>query len=334
MIYLFGTPGRPCGACVESWHTVKLWRRFGLDVTVIPTGPLDEYAEKLLAIGVTIHPGKLAEVCLEDAVVVAFCNHPFLRLGAERLRATGCRIVWLNCMNQIRTQERELLERMGPFDAYVFQSCHQRLELQGLYEAAGARNFHRIPGAFDVDEFPFQPKAHRPDTPFVVGRLSRAHRLKYSRHLWDTYAQIPQVRARVMGWSGTVQARCGKPPSWAEVLPVGAEPALDFLRSLHALVHPGGEAIENWPRYVLEAMAAGVPVVTDASGGIPEMIRNGLDGFSCNTAAMMGVTARAMADNETLRMRIASRARTRVENDLAEPHAIFALWQKLFSSLS
>ena len=334
-VYIVGTPGRPAGACQEAWHTCKLWRSHGLDVTLVPTGPLEEYAARLAAIGVEIRDGRLGDVALPaGSIVVAFCNHPFLRLVGPRLRRQGCRLVWVGCMNQLTTAERELLDREGPFDAYVFQSRYQRRRLEPIYRAAGAGNFHRIPGALDVDEFPFRPRPHRPGRPFVVGRLSRAHRLKYAADLWQIYGRIPAVRARVMGWSGTVEAHCGKPPAWAEVLKVAAEPALDFYRSLHAIVHPGGEAVENWPRYVLEAMAAGVPVITDNSGGIPELIADGREGLLCSTSLGMSQAACVLAEQDQLRMAIASAARARVEDELADPDMIFSRWTHLFNTLT
>jgi len=40
-VYLMGYPGDLGGACTEAWHTVKIWRRFGIDVHLIPTWGAD-----------------------------------------------------------------------------------------------------------------------------------------------------------------------------------------------------------------------------------------------------------------------------------------------------
>jgi glycosyltransferase involved in cell wall biosynthesis len=332
-VYLFCTPGRPGGACRESWHALKLWRRAGVEVTLAPTGPLDPgYDAAIRGLGVSIAEEKYLRLKLpEGAIAVGFCNHPFLR-HAPALRKMGCRLVWAPCMNYLVAAEIDDLEAGGLMDAYVFQSRHQEHMLRMPLGAYGARNFHRIPGAFDVAEFPFLPRAHREGEPFVVGRLSRAHPQKFSPRLWEIYGEIPNVRARVLGWSGTIEARCGPPPAWAEVLRVGAETPLAFLRSLHAIVHPGGEAIENWPQFVLEGMAAGVPVVTDDAGGVPEMLDDET-GCLCRHTIDMAARARALAENESYRMHVASRARERVEEDLADPEVLWAGWQRVFESL-
>jgi hypothetical protein len=64
------------------------------------------------------------------------------------------------------------------------------------------------------------------------------------------------------------------------------------------------------------------------------MIHDGDEGYLCRTPAAMGTAAAALAENEPLRINMADLARSRVEDELADPKMIFSLWQKLFSSLS
>ena len=97
-----GYPGDVGGANTECWHTVKLWRRFGLDVTFVPTWkPTDKWQRRLDGIGcrtVESRAEGLADVPgLPGSIVVSFCNANFLRV-ADRVRKLGCKIVWLNCM--------------------------------------------------------------------------------------------------------------------------------------------------------------------------------------------------------------------------------------------
>ncbi len=40
-LFVCGYPGDVGGANTELWHTIKLWRRGGLDVTLIPTWKAD-----------------------------------------------------------------------------------------------------------------------------------------------------------------------------------------------------------------------------------------------------------------------------------------------------
>ena len=101
-LFVVGYPGEVGGANTECWHTVKLWRRFGLEVTLIPTWePNDPWRTRLETIGCqTVHasPEYLEKVPgLRGSVVVSFCNTRFLR-EAARFQALGCRIVWVGCM--------------------------------------------------------------------------------------------------------------------------------------------------------------------------------------------------------------------------------------------
>ncbi len=52
-----GYPGEMGGANTEAWHTVKLWRRAGLDVHLIPTWGFDDrWRARLDALGRVTHP--------------------------------------------------------------------------------------------------------------------------------------------------------------------------------------------------------------------------------------------------------------------------------------
>ena len=72
---------------------------------------------------------------------------------------------------------------------------------------------------------------------------------------------------------------------------------------------------ECFPLVVLEAMGAGLPVVTTAEGALPEMIREGEDGFICprqDPVALADALARLLSDS-ALRTRMGESGRTRYE---------------------
>ncbi len=334
-IFVIGYPGDVNGACTELWHTIWLWRTHGVEVTCIPTWKADgRWQQRLAAIGCkTLVQSVRSFSVPPDSIAVAFCNTQF-PVVADRLK--DCRIVWVPCMDYLGDREKAYYGSHGPFDAYVFQSQYQRGALLPQLAEYGVTSgqCRLIHGAFDAEEFPFQPRSHKPGEPFVVGRLSRSDQRKFSPDTWEVYSAVPNVRARVMGWSNVIRQRLGKPPEWAETLEVGAESSLVFLRSLHALVIPGGEAIENWPRVGLEAMAAGVPVVVEDKGGWREMIEHGATGMLAKTLGEMARLTAALARDEGLRLNIAYRARTAVELNLANPRALWRQWEKLFGSLS
>ncbi len=72
---------------------------------------------------------------------------------------------------------------------------------------------------------------------------------------------------------------------------------------------------ECFPLVVLEAMGAGLPVVTTAEGALPEMVREGEDGFICprqDPVALADALARLLSDS-ALRTRMGESARARYE---------------------
>jgi glycosyltransferase involved in cell wall biosynthesis len=279
-------------------------------------------------------PERLArDADLRGAVVVAFCNVPFLA-AAERFRGLGCRVVWVGCMNWLFPTERLHYRRCGVLERYVFQSRYQRAQLEPQLRKFGYRDAQGrlIRGAFDCTEFPFQPRQRRAGEQFVVGRLSRPAAEKFHPDTWNIYGGIPQVRARVMGWNAAVQRRLGPPPDWAEVLAPCSQSSREFLASLHALVMVGGTALENWPRVGLEAMAAGVPIVTDRCGGWLEMIRHGETGCLARNAREMTQYAACLAGNEERRREMARAARSAVES-LSDPELPWGQWRELLDGL-
>ncbi len=339
-VFVVGYPGAVGGANTECWHTVRLWRRFGLEVTLIPTWkPAEPWPDRLGRIGcrtVRSSPRRLAEVAgLAGGLVVSFCNSRFLR-HADRFRDLGCRVIWVGCMTWLFSEERKHYRRRGPFDRYVFQSDYQRSQLQPQLAKFGVRpdECHLIRGAFSCDEFPFRPRRHEPGTPLVVGRLSRAAPDKYAKNTWAVYRSIPHpIEARVMGWSRRVEQKVGPPPPWAECLPAGAETPQQFLGSLHCMLQVNGGEAENWPRSGLEAMACGVPVVAPNRWGWREMIRHGRTGYLADGDDELASYVARLARDEDLRLDVARHARQTLEEELADPEAIWSAWRKLLEGL-
>jgi hypothetical protein len=339
-LFLVGYPGEVGGANTEAWHTLKLWRRFGAEVLVLPTSPPSEaWRARVATIGcrtIDATPDQWPRVPgLPGALVISFCNREFLR-EAGRFRDLGCRIVWVGCMNWLFAAEREHYLRHGPFDAYVFQSEFQRSELAGQLEKFGVKpsQCHRIPGAFAWEDFPLRPLAHPRSAPLVVGRLSRAAPDKFSANTWPIYRRIPHpIRARVMAWDPKIARKLGPPPPWAQCLPANAEPAVPFLGSLHCMLQVNGGAKENWPRSGLEAMACGVAIVAENRWGWREMIRHGQTGYLADSEDELAYYAARLAYDEDHRLELIRSARRALEEELAPPERIWEGWSRLFSQV-
>jgi glycosyltransferase involved in cell wall biosynthesis len=344
-IFVIGSPADLGGAAVEAYHAARLWREHGVEVAVVPTWePHFPLTEKLGAVDIPVVrclKNRLWELPgVRGSILVSFGNHAFLTAALEHRRRIGAKLVWLRCQLDPLASEESSTKKHGPFDAYVSQSrCLHHAVQQNLREwGLPTQDTRLIPGAFHVEDFAAEALPHENGEPFVIGRLSRDHPNKYTRDCWDIFEQIKHevtnchLKARVMGWRRTARPMTGKPPDWIEVMPPEAEPVPEFLGSLHALVQ-FGDVLENWPRVGLEAMAAGVPIITQNRGGWQEMIRHGTTGYLCDNAKAAVIYASELARNESRRLAMAEAARERVE-ELADPEVIWAAWEKLFGSLT
>ena len=340
-VFVLGYPGDMGGANTECWHTVKLWRKSGIDVTFIPTWGYDtRWKEKLDAIGCrTIHisPENLEKVPdLSGAITVGFCNSEYIA-HAPRLRKMGCRIVWVNCMTFMFEHEIRFFEEHGPADAMVYQSEFQRSEIEPHLLNLGyeTTSGHLIRGAFDYDAWEFNPLPHEPHTPFIVGRAARPDADKWSSNTWKIYEaiQYAERRALMLGVADRTLEKLGTPPEWASCLRPMAIPAKQFYASLHCLLPINGGARENWPRAGLEAFAAGVPVVAQNAWGWREMIDHGVTGFLGSNDRELAHYAALLAYDEPLRQQIIANARQRLTNNHANPQTITAAWLRLFQTL-
>lgn len=340
-VYLLGYPGDLGGACTEAWHTIKLWRRFGIEVHLIPTWKEDSsWKEKVDQQGCVTHEttyDNLADVDgLPGSIVVSFCNSEFLK-SASRLRELGCRLVWANCMTWLFDAERDFCREYGPFDAYLFQSQYQKDQLEPQLAELGYRpgQGHLIRGAFNIDDWNYRPRPHSRGEPFFIGRAARPDVDKWSSNTWSIYERIQYAnkRALMLGLNEKTHNKLGTPPIWADCLRPMAIPASTFFATLHCTLPVNGGARENWPRAGLEAMAAGVPIVAQDDWGWREMIVHGETGFLGADDCELAHYAACLAHDEELRLRIAGNARQRLEEELASPDVIFEGWKLLFESL-
>ena len=340
-IHVFGYPSDVGGAATELWHLVRLWRRRGVEITLVPTwsAPV-EWRRKTAEIGCnTLLAGGHDPKLPDGSLVVALSNAPFLELSS-RLR--NCRIVYLPCMNYLGDPlETQTYLRDGPFAAYVFQSRFQRERLLPGLTAAGVpeERCHVIRGAFLPEDFPFVPR-HRDGGSFVFGRVSRPDPRKFRRDWWQVCetARVAveatglAVACRTLGWHPLVARKCGAPPAWCEVLPKCAERVSEFLGSLDALIQLG-EVEENWPRVGLEAMSAGVPVLADRRGGWLEMLEDRASGFLVGGPEELTELLQYLARHEDLRLEVDTRARQRVLEEFADEETLWEQWRDLLYGL-
>lgn len=85
----------------------------------------------------------------------------------------------------------------------------------------------------------------------------------------------------------------------------------------------------------IEAMSSGLPVVACRSGGVPEIVRHGVDGFLASVDDVDEVASylRRLVDDRALRQRMGDAGRTAVRSAF-DPQRISAKWQQAVEELA
>lgn len=176
------------------------------------------------------------------------------------------------------------------------------------------------------------------DTVLFLGRVTAP------KGIFDLLRAIVRVRDAVPA----VQLRIGGVGEEAAVIAQARE--LGIERHVHLLGWIDGEAkrlelqraavfvlpsyAEGLPMGVLEAMASGAPVVATAVGGVPDVIRDGVDGFLVEPGAVEELAdciVRLLADAQ-LRQRIAAAAATKA-NELFSTETVLAQIEDLYAAV-
>ena len=124
-------------------------------------------------------------------------------------------------------------------------------------------------------------------------------------------AEFPDVKLRIMGWYPRTEELQGRTAGSPQIELMKAAPnpvALKAICGATVLVLPS--RCEGMGRVILEAMAAGVPVIGSSVGGIPHLIRDGETGFivPANDAASLERKLRQLLSDESLRERMGETA--------------------------
>lgn len=148
--------------------------------------------------------------------------------------------------------------------------------------------FHRVYNGIEMDRFPPGELANTPPLLFTVGRYIEkkgfCDLLAACSHLSDRefFCQIVGLgpleealkdQVALLGLSGKVVI--AGPRSEAEIRALLAKTSLFVLPCVYA----ADGAVDNLPTVIMEAMAAGLPVVSTRIAGIPEMVVDGQTGY-------------------------------------------------------
>lgn len=233
---------------------------------------------------------------------------------------------WLEpCQPRRVTLRYNLPSHQRLFDAISRIRAATGLDPELVFVSGAIRASVGLPGRVEpslirMDAFLAIPRSGADRGQLQVGRLSRDVPEKHDPRDLSVYRTLAArgVRVRVMG-GRCLQARLGNEPG-IDLLPAGAEPAVAFLAALDIFFYRTGSFTEPYGRVVLEAMAAGLPVVVAANGGYAEQIRQGVDGFLVRDQHEALQALQALVVSAELRQRMGGAARARAR-DLHGPEA-------------
>ena len=142
----------------------------------------------------------------------------------------------------------------------------------------------------------------------------------------------PQLRFSLLGHGAAgMRMLCDDHGILARLEHLGPVPHAEraqFFRSADIFVLPSYG--EGMPMAVLEAMAAGLPVIATNVGGIPELITHGAEGFLISPGNVQDLAERIvrLANNQNLRLQMGQLALNKVQQ-FEEQHVMERLLQEL-----
>ncbi len=235
-------------------------------------------------------------------------------------------------------------------DAIVVPGESQRQEISGRYHVASRTKVRIVPYGIDVAHYADVAGRRQearatlglpPDAPVVaaVGRLAAVKNHELLLDAFDIVAMsegMEDLHLLIVGGGerrDAIGARAQRSPAAARIVMSGfvadlrdAYAAADIL-ALTSLN-------EGMPVAVMEAMAAGVPVVSTRAGGVIDLIRDGRNGALVDGYAPQAFAAGldAMLRDPLARARLARQARIDVvafHSDEAHVKALLVLYQSL-----
>lgn len=233
--------------------------------------------------------------------------------------------------------ERWLLRGFGSANAMLTVSDAGTRGLQRFVPANTP--VERVDNAVDVASFHLASPSTSPATILFVGTIARR------KGLLDLLDSIAELQRRgIDGWrlevagsgseAGAEEARvigdAFRAAGLGDALvgPIAGAALLERLARASIFVLPSHT--EGQPIGILEAMAAGLPVVATRTGGIPDVVRDGVDGFVVPVASPGELADRLerLVRSPDLRERMGAAARVRAAEryDLSRLRASMAAW--------
>jgi glycosyltransferase involved in cell wall biosynthesis len=200
-------------------------------------------------------------------------------------------------------------------DRLVALESHTRAYLESI---AGTAPVRLVPNFVRVQDL-LPPDRSRRSDPLEVLFVGWIIEAKGVRELLEAARMLPKLRFTLIGpqqpsFVATVRDAFDALADRVRLLePRPREEVLALYREADVFVLPTWS--EGFPNVVIEAMAAGLPVVATPVGAIPDVVRDGEEGLLVpprDAAALVRALAR-LADDPSLRARLGAQARARAE---------------------
>jgi glycosyltransferase involved in cell wall biosynthesis len=285
VLYLLdGLQRQHCGnvlVCPPGSAIAAQARAIGVDVHEVPLrGDLD--------LGFIVRLHALLRRELPDLV------HLHSRRGADVLGGIAARLAGIPCVHSRRNDNPELrlwaMLKYRLYDRVITISEGIRTVL--LAEGVPDQRVVCVPSAVDAaayahdcDRNAFCREFGLPDSARVLGVIAQLIPRKGHRHflaaLPPLLHQYPELHVLCFGKGplhGELSVAVAAPPFAGRVRLVGFYDHLpQILSCLYGVVHPAD--MEGLGVSLLQAAAAGVPIVASRAGGIPEVVRDGVNGW-------------------------------------------------------
>ncbi len=255
--------------------------------------------------------------------------HLHSRRGSDVWGGVAARLAQVPCVLSRRVDNRErawvVALKYRLFDRVIAISDGIRDVL--LDEGVAPQRLRCVRSALDarpwlrpVDRVAMRRQFGLDDDAFVIGVVAQLIRRKGHRHLFDAlrtlHSERPGVRVLLFGQGplrGELESRAARDGLASVVRFVGFRDDLPrWMGGLDVLAHPADR--EGLGIALLQAQAAGVPVVATRAGGMPEAVSDGVTGLlvAPGDVAALADALRTLIDDAALRERMGQAARARV----------------------
>ena len=325
---------RPRLVCLrEAGPLAEEYRRAGFEVEVVPrSGPYDPRRLTRLV--------RMLRTDRTDAVLVTHHHHAALALGrlAARLTGTPANLVAAHDMDLTSIGKR-CLPRWAVSTLFLSDALVLLGPRQGDYlrreEGVARRPWSRtrevvITNGIDIGDPPTEEDRDRaravlglPPDAFAVGIVARLSHQKAHQVLFEAVRIAtrthPELRLLVIGGG----ERESELRSLADDLGIADRTVFTGVRRDVRALLPGldvsalSSVHEGAPITVIEAMAAGLPVVATECGCLPDMVTDGTDGFLVPVGDASALAERlcVLAADRPLARRLGANGRERAERE-------------------